>query len=81
MQGIRNAAGARKTMNKDNPSRMRAMYAQKTEKNPVIKLGPDIKAKIGMQLRQIYGEIVDQGVPERFVEIIKRLDDPNCEDR
>ena len=68
-------------MNKDNPSRMRAMYAQKTEKNPVIKLGPDIKAKIGMQLRQIYGEIVDQGVPERFVEIIKRLDDPNCEGR
>jgi len=81
MQGIRNAAGERKTMNKDNPSRMRAMYAQKSEKNPVVKLGPDIKAKIGMQLRQIYGEIVDQGVPERFVEIIKRLDDPNCEGR
>jgi len=56
------------------------MYAQKSEKNPVVKLGPDIKAKIGMQLRQMYGEIVDQGVPERFVEIIKRLD-PNCEGR
>jgi hypothetical protein len=27
----------------------------------------------------MYGEIVDQGVPERFVQIIKRLDDPNCE--
>ncbi len=82
MQGKHNPAGARKTMNKDNPSlRMRTMYAQKSEKNPVVKLGPDIKAKIGMQLRQIYGEIVDQGVPERFVELLKRLDDPNCEGR
>ena len=69
-------------MNKDNPSpRIRTMYAQKSEKNPVVKLGPDIKAKIGMQLRQIYGEIVDQGVPDRFVELLKRLDDANCEGR
>jgi hypothetical protein len=82
MQGTHNAAGARTTMNKDNPSlRIRTMYAQKSEKNPVVKLGPDIKAKIGMQLRLMYGEIVDQGVPERFVQIIKRLDDPNCEGR
>ena len=82
MPGKHNAAGARKTMNKDNPSqRIRTMYAQRSEKNPVVKLGPDIKAKIGMQLRQIYGEIVDQGVPDRFVELLKRLDDANCEGR
>ena len=69
-------------MNKDNPSlRTKTMYAQRSEKNPVVKLGPDIKAKIGMQLRQIYGEIVDQGVPDRFVQLLKRLDDPNCEGR
>ena len=69
-------------MNKDQPSpRIRTMYVQKSEKNHVVKLGPDIKAKIGMQLRVIYGEVVDQGVPERFVELLKRLDDPNCEGR
>jgi len=34
-----------------------------------------------MQLRLMYGEIVDQGVPDRFVQIIKRLDDPNYEVR
>jgi hypothetical protein len=73
-------APARKPMSKDNLSpRLKPMYAQRSEKNPVVKLGPDIKAKIGMQLRQIYGEIVDQGVPERFVELLKRLDDANCE--
>jgi Anti-sigma factor NepR len=81
MPGKHNAAGARITMNTDNkPSpRTRAMYAQKSEKNPVVKLGPDIKAKIGMQLRLMYGEVVDQGVPERFAEMLKRLDDPNYE--
>jgi hypothetical protein len=55
------------------------MYARKPERNPVGKLGPDIKAKIGMQLRSIYSEIFDHGVPEHFIQLLKRLDDPNCE--
>jgi hypothetical protein len=68
-------------MNTDSkPSpRTRAAQAPKSEKNPAVKLGPDIKAKIGMQLRLMYGEVVDQGVPDRFVEMLKRLDDPNYE--
>jgi hypothetical protein len=41
----------------------------------VVKLGPDIKAKIGQQLRLMYSEIVDEGVPERFVDMLQRLDD------
>ena len=45
----------------------------------MVNLGPDIKAKIGMQLRLMYGEVVDRGVPDRFVQMLKRLDDPNCE--
>jgi hypothetical protein len=57
------------------------MYAQRPERNPVVKLGLDIKAKIGMQLRLMYGEVVDQGVPDRFVQMLKRLDAPNCEGR
>jgi hypothetical protein len=27
----------------------------------------------------MYGELVDQGVPDRFAEMLKRLDDPNYE--
>ena len=44
---------------------------------PVAKLGTDVKAKIGQQLRVIYDDIVGQGVPERFVEILRGLDDPS----
>ena len=81
MLGKHNAAGTRNKMNTDSkPSpRLRAMHAQKSEKNHVVKLGPDVKAKIGMQLRLMYGELVDQGVPDRFAEMLKRLDDPNYE--
>jgi hypothetical protein len=65
--------------------RIRAMYAQRSdktsEKTLVVKLGPDIHAKIGMQLHLMYDEVVDQGVPDRFVQMLKRLDDANCEGR
>jgi hypothetical protein len=39
------------------------------------KLGPDIKAKIGQQLRTLYGGVVNEGVPDRFIEILRRLDE------
>jgi len=53
--------------------------AQGCKTQSVVKLGPDIKAKIGQQLRLMYSEIVDQGVPDRFVEMLKRLDDPTIQ--
>jgi hypothetical protein len=55
------------------------MDLQGSKLTPVAKLGPDVKAKIGQQLRLMYGEVVDQGVPERFVEILRGLDDPTAE--
>lgn len=40
-----------------------------------VKLGPDIKVRVGQQLRVMYGEVMRQGVPDRCIEILKRLDD------
>ena len=63
-------------MNIRKPSRQRqSMKPQGSEMKPVAKLGTDVKAKIGQQLRLMYDEIVDQGVPERFAEILRGLDD------
>jgi len=42
---------------------------------PAASLGPDIKARVGQQLRVIYGDGMDQGVPDRCAELLKRLDD------
>jgi len=50
-----------------------------SKSTPVAKLGPEIEAKIGQQFRLMYGEVVDEEVPERFVEILRRLDDPTDE--
>jgi Anti-sigma factor NepR len=63
--------GARLTMNTRTPSRL-----QESKLMPVAMLGPDIQAKIGEQLRGMYAEIVNQGVPERFIGILGGRDDP-----
>ncbi|MDR3464950.1 MAG: NepR family anti-sigma factor [Xanthobacteraceae bacterium] len=36
-------------------------------------LSADIQARIGHQLRAIYDEVVRQGVPPRFAELIEQL--------
>jgi hypothetical protein len=40
------------------------------------RLGRDVQAKIGNQLRAIYDDVVKEGVPDRFVDLLKRLDKP-----
>ncbi|WP_420133404.1 NepR family anti-sigma factor [Rhodopseudomonas sp.] len=39
-------------------------------------LNQEIQARIGHQLRAMYDDVVRQGVPDRFAELIKRLDEP-----
>ena len=68
-------------MNNGKPSgRKTAMDPQGLEPNPVIKLGADTKAKIGHQLRLMYSEVVNEGVPDRFADILRRLDERTDED-
>ena len=39
------------------------------------RLTREIQAKIGQQLRALYTAILDEGVPDRFVELLRRLDE------
>jgi len=39
------------------------------------KLTREIQIKIGQQLRAMYMNVVDQGIPDRFVELLRRLDE------
>jgi hypothetical protein len=39
-------------------------------------LNGEIQARIGHQLRAMYDDVVRQGVPDRFVELIRKLDGP-----
>jgi hypothetical protein len=67
-------------MNRRRSSRQKQpLDLQNPRSAPAAKLGPEIKAKIGQQLRIMYGEIVSQGVPDRFVDILRGLDGPDDE--
>jgi Anti-sigma factor NepR len=51
--------------------------SDQNESKPAPRLGPDIRAAVGRQLRVIYADIVAEGVPEHFAEILRRLDEPD----
>jgi Anti-sigma factor NepR len=44
--------------------------------NKKPQLSPEIQGKIGQQLRKFYDDMVSQGVPARFTELLDRLDKP-----
>jgi hypothetical protein len=47
--------------------------------NPPGTLGRDVQQKIGDQLRAMHDDIVNQGVPDRFVNLLNRLDEAEGE--
>ena len=50
------------------------------EGRPEPRLGHDIQTKIGRQLRAIYDDVVNQGIPDRFAELLSRLDERDDKD-
>ena len=44
------------------------------------KLTRDVQARLGQQLRAMYDDVVNQGVPDRFVELLNRIDDNENKD-
>ena len=38
------------------------------------RLGRDVQSKIGQQLRSMYDNVVSEGVPDRFNEMLRQLD-------
>ena len=41
-------------------------------------LNAEIQSRIGHQLRAMYDDVVRQGVPDRFAELIRKLDTPEA---
>jgi hypothetical protein len=41
---------------------------------PNARLGRDVQTKIGQQLRAMYDEVVSEGVPDRFVDLLRKLE-------
>lgn len=39
------------------------------------RLGRDVQSKIGQQLRSMYDNVVNEGVPDRFTDMLRQLDE------
>jgi len=39
-------------------------------------LSHDIQRRIGLQLRAMYTDVVNEGIPDRFADLLRRLDKP-----
>ena len=64
-------------MKDQKTARRRSPSLANNESKPVqndATLGREIQSKIGEQLRAMYDEVVEQGVPDRFAELLKQLD-------
>ena len=62
----------RKPVGQQNPIES-AANRKRTGAKPA-KLGRDVQARLGQQLRAMYDDVVNQGVPDRFADILNRLD-------
>ncbi len=45
------------------------------------KLSREVQARLGQQLRAMYDDVVSQGVPDRFAELLNRIDGGGSKDR
>jgi hypothetical protein len=73
-------------MNERKPlGQQKAMEAATTRiKKPSAKpakLGREVQARLGQQLRAMYDDVLNQGVPDRFAELLNRLDGNGNKDR
>ncbi len=62
------------------PVRRRSPSMNKNSSTPMqsdATLGREVQHRIGEQLRALYDDVVSQGVPDRFAELLKKLDDRN----
>jgi hypothetical protein len=44
------------------------------DRRPEFKLGPEIKTRMGQQLRVMYGDVMSQGVPDCYQRLLRQLD-------
>jgi len=59
----------------------RTMLSASKASAPKSGLTREVQAKIGQQLRAIYNDVVDQGVPDRFVDLLNKLDEDKGSDK
>jgi len=61
--------------NADKPEARDAMGRPVTQRKSEVRLGREVQARIGQQLRAMYDEVVSEGVPQHISDLVRRLSD------
>jgi hypothetical protein len=65
----------RHTPEADKPEAVDSMGRPVTPQKPEVRLGREVQARIGQQLRTMYDDFVKQGVPQHITDLVQRLSD------
>jgi len=57
----------------DRPEALNSMGRPVTSQKPEVRLGREVQARIGQQLRAMYDDFVNQGVPQHINDLVRRL--------
>jgi hypothetical protein len=71
--GLEQMNDREKPVGQQKPMETPATRTKKSEAKPA-KLGREVQARLGQQLRAMYDDVLNQGVPDRFADLIKQLD-------
>jgi hypothetical protein len=61
------------------PETQDSMGRPTTHPKPEARLGREVQARIGQQLRAMYDDVVNQGVPPQISDLLRRLGDQEQE--
>jgi hypothetical protein len=67
------------TSQEDNGEARDVMGRPATQRKTEVRLGREVQARIGQQLRAMYEDIVSQGVPQHITDLVRRLSDQDDE--
>ena len=70
-----------KPLGRKNPMETAETTRSKKQTAKPAKLSRDVQARLGQQLRAMYDDVVNQGVPDRFAELVNRLNPDGSKDR
>ena len=57
----------------DKPETRDAMSRPVNHRKSEVRLGREVQARIGQQLRAMYDEVVKEGVPQHISDLVRRL--------
>jgi len=57
----------------EEPETRDAMGKPVTHRKSEVRLGREVQARIGQQLRAMYDEVVKEGVPQHIADLVRRL--------